>query len=238
MEDIKINEAIVKNDLGHEDAEDKPGRSRTWMLLLYPEHDETGVHKRIIEETLDELDWNYAGRVHDQDEGTRLHHHVVIYFANGRQKEDVAKDLGLDTKWLRRWHSQKRAMRYLCHRDNKDKFQYDPSGIYGTLADKAVGLCSKGDAMSEVEGVTKLVNIINEYPGYLTVTTLLPIALAEGLYSHYRRLGNSLFKLLDEHNGKWSDRDRQKAEQGLRDSAYFQGFVAGHSNKPTPLMED
>lgn len=80
-----MNEDILF-DLGHDDIdgqECKDGRSRTWMLLLY---DDDPVHKVVIDETLPELDWNYAGIVHDQDEGVKPHNHIVVLFKDGRKK--------------------------------------------------------------------------------------------------------------------------------------------------------
>jgi len=190
---------IIPGDLGHHDEDDKPGRSRVWMLLLYPDTDTSGSHKQALEK-LDELDWNYCGRVHDSDPGVKEHHHVIVCFQNGRLKADVANDLGIDTRWIRRVHSQKKAMRYLCHKDNPDKFQYSSAEIYGTLADKAISQCSKGDAISEVEGTSKVIEIINSFPSYTNVALVLPLVLAEGVYPHYRRLGNSVFYLINAHN--------------------------------------
>lgn len=190
---------VIPGDLGHHDEDDKPGRSRVWMLLLYPDTDESGSHKQALEK-LDELDWNYCGRVHDSDPGVKSHHHVIVCFQNGRLKADIANDLGIDTRWIRRVHSQKKAMRYLCHKDNSDKFQYSPAEIYGTLADKAIAQCSKGDAISEVEGTSKVIEIINSFPSYTSVSLVLPLVLAEGVYPHYRRLGNSVFRLIQDHN--------------------------------------
>lgn len=194
-----MSDEVKVIDLGHEEVEDKPGRSRTWLLLLYPDTDESGSHKAALER-LDELDWNYCGRVHDKDVGVKEHHHVVVCFKDGRQKEDVAADLGIDTRWIRRAHSQKKAMRYLCHKDNKDKYQYTPNEIYGTLADKAIAQCSKGDAVSEVEGTSKVIEIIDTFPGVITYSVLLSMILAENCYPHYRRLGHTVFKLVDQHN--------------------------------------
>ena len=227
MEEVKA----VSKDLGHEALEDKPGRSRTWMILLYPETEETGAHKRVLEETLDELDWNYCGRVHDKDDGVKEHHHVVVYFQNGRLKEDVARDLGIETRWLRRAHSQKRAMRYLCHKDNPEKYQYTPGEIYGTMADKAIAQCSKGDSKTEEDGVSKILELIDSWVGYIPYRVFLQVVLAEGVYSHYRRLGNSIFKLIEEHNADYTRRGKEKSVGAYAeavDKARFEGFVDGY----------
>lgn len=190
-------EEIKKLDLGHDEVEEKAGRSRNWFLLLYPDNEDM---KQVLDTRLDELDWDYCGRVHDKDEGVKEHHHVLVCFPNGRLKADVANDLGIDPRWLRRVHSQKKAMRYLCHKDNPEKHQYSVDGIYGTLADKAITQCQKGDKVSEVDGTMKVLSIIENYPGIVSVNKILPIVCAEGVYPHYRRLGNSIFKMIDEHN--------------------------------------
>lgn len=208
MEDNKLV------DLGHGDSEDVGGRSRNWFLLLYPDNEDMN---KILESRLDDLDWNYCGRVHDKDEGVKEHHHVLVCFVNGRLKADVASDLGIDERWLRRVHSQKKAMRYLCHRDNPEKYQYSPDGIYGTLADKAIAQCQKGDKVSEVDGTMKVAEIINGWPGIVSVTKVLPVICAEGVYSHYRRLGNSIFKMIEEHNKPFYD-FAEKQRQANRDS--------------------
>lgn len=199
-----MSDEVKVSDFGEEEVEDKPGRSRTWLLLLYPDTDVSGTHKAALEK-LDELDWNYCGRVHDQDEGVKAHHHVVVCFKDGRQKADVAADLGIDTRWIRRAHSQKKAMRYLCHKDNKDKFQYTAAEIYGTLADKAIAQCSKGDSVSEAEGTARVIELIDTFPGMISYSALLNMVLAENCYPHYRRLGNTVFKLVDQHNAYYAD---------------------------------
>lgn len=218
MEDIKS-----PVDLGHGDVdgqECKDGRSRTWMILLYPDNPE---HKKVLEDTLPELDWNYAGRVHDKDPDTKEHHHVVVIFKDGRRNTDVAKDLGIDKRWLRAWDRQKKAFRYLCHKDNPEKFQYSPDGIYGTMAEKAVGACSKGNELSEVQSVHEIVKMLRGIDGFISYDRFLPLISDAGLYPVFRRMGNLGTRLVDEHN--------KAAEAALRrDMAQEVGFVAKRSD--------
>ena len=218
MEDIKN-----PVDLGHDDVdgqECKDGRSRTWMLLLYPDNPE---HKKVLEETLPELDWNYAGRVHDKDPNTKEHHHVVVIFKDGRRNTDVAKDLGIDKRWLRAWDRQKKAFRYLCHKDNPEKFQYSPDGIYGTMAEKAVGACSKGNELSEGQSVQEIIKTLDGIDGYVSYRLFLNLMVESGLYAVFRRMGNHGLKLVDEHN--------KAAEAALRrELAEEVGFVADRAS--------
>lgn len=188
-------------DLGHDDVdgqECKDGRSRTWMLLLYPDNPE---HNAVLEGKLAELDWNYAGRAHDQE--GKLHHHVVVLFKDGRKNADVASDLGIDKRWLRAWDRKKKALRYLCHRDNPEKYQYTTDGIYGTIAEHAVSACSKSDAMSEGLAFAEISKALDECEGYISYKQFYLLMAERGLFSVFRRLGVMGIKLIDEHNQEY-----------------------------------
>ena len=215
MEDIKN-----PPDLGHDDVdgqECKDGRSRTWMVLLY---EDDPVHKAVLDGKFAELDWNYAGRIHDHDDGVKPHHHVVCVFKDGRKAADVAADLGLDKRWLRAWDRQKKAFRYLCHRDNPDKFQYHPDGIYGTMAEKAVGCCSKGDVLSESQSMQEVFKTLDEIEGYVSYKFFLSLMVEKGCFAVFRRLGVLGVRLIDEHNHEYY----QKCQKDMFPD------MAGHSD--------
>lgn len=207
-------EDVVKPlDLGHDDVdgqECKDGRSRTWMILLYPDDPE---HKAVLDGKLAELDWNYAGRVHDKDDGVKEHHHVVVLFKDGRKNTDIAKDLGIDKRWLRAWDRQKKAFRYLCHKDNPEKYQYSTDGIYGTMAEKAVGACSKGNELSETQSVHDLVDLLDSIEGFVSYKFFLKLVSEKGLYPVFRRMGNLAVKLIEEHNAMPRKQLQEEMEQ-------------------------
>ncbi len=197
MEDIQ-----KRIDLGHDDVEGqecKDGRSRTWMLLLYPDNEE---HSAVLDGKLAELDWNYAGRIHDME--GKPHHHVVVLFKDGRKKADVAADLGIDKRWLRAWDRKKKAFRYLCHRDNPEKYQYAPDGIYGTIAEQAVSACSKSDAMSEGQAFGEISKALDEFEGHISYKQFYLVMADRGLFPVFRRLGVMGIKLIDEHNDEYA----------------------------------
>lgn len=207
-------------DLGHDDVdgqECKDGRSRTWMLLLY-EDDPT--HKAVLDGKLADLDWNYAGRLHDKDDGVKVHHHVVVLFKDGRKNADIADDLGIDKRWLRAWDRKKKALRYLCHRDNPEKFQYSTDGIYGTIAEQAVSACSKGNELSEAQAITELTKLIDEIDGFVSYSFFLRYVADRGLYPVFRRLGIIATRLVDEHNNVC----RAKLDRELRNDDQREKF--------------
>lgn len=193
-----MEDNITPVDLGHDDVEGqecKDGRSRTWMILLY---EDNADHKAVLDGKLAELDWNYAGRAHDME--GKLHHHVVVLFKDGRKNADIADDLGIDKRWLRAWDRQKKALRYLCHRDNPEKYQYSTDGIYGTIAEKAVAACSKGDALSESQAITEIVDILNGLEDIVSYSYFIKLMAEKGYFAVFRRLGIIGVRLLDEHN--------------------------------------
>ena len=106
------------DEFDHEDLDSQTsndGRSRTWMVLTYDDNDQfKNIHTK-----LKELDWDFAGRIHDQEK--KPHYHIVILFKNGRKLADVASDLDIDPRWLCAWDKKKKALRYLCHKDDQEK---------------------------------------------------------------------------------------------------------------------
>ena len=229
MDDIKF-----PVDLGHDDVEGqecKDGRSRTWMILLYPDNAE---HKAVLDDKLADLDWNYAGRVHDKDPDTKEHHHVVVCFKDGRKNADIAKDLGIDKRWLRAWDRQKKAFRYLCHKDNPEKYQYSTDGIYGTIAEKAVGACSKGNELSEKESVLEIVQLLDSIDGYISDRFFISLVAERGLWSVYRRMGNSAHRLIDQHNAEYRkklEKDFAQEVAFTADRASFESFIRWQSSQ-------
>lgn len=208
-------------DLGHDDVdgqECKDGRSRTWMLLLY-EDDPT--HKAVLDGKLSELDWNFAGRIHDKDDGVKVHHHVVVLFKDGRKNTDIANDLCIDKRWLRAWDRKKKALRYLCHRDNPEKYQYSPDGIYGTIAEQAVSACSKGNELSEAQAIKEIADLLDSIDGFVTYSFFLRYVADKGLYPVFRRLGIIATRLLDEHNAI----ERRKLDREMSSDTQRENFI-------------
>lgn len=226
MEDI-----LKPVDFGHDDVdgqECKDGRSRTWMLLLY-EDDPT--HKAVLDGKLAELDWNFAGRIHDQDDGVKVHHHVVVLFKDGRKNTDIANDLGIDKRWLRAWDRKKKALRYLCHRDNPEKYQYSPDGIYGTIAEQAVSACSKGNELSEAQAIKEIADLLDSIDGFVTYSFFLRYVADKGLYPVFRRLGIIATRLLDEHNAIVRRKlDREMSADSQREN--FKNFMKSIEDLP------
>lgn len=63
----------------------------------------------------------------------KAHIHVVILFQNGRTNTGVAKTLKIPSRLVRIVNGLNVRLAYLVHRDNLDKYQYNPDRIAGTM---------------------------------------------------------------------------------------------------------
>lgn len=212
------------DDFGTETSKD--GRMRTWMVLLYDDCEE---HKPV-KARLSELDWDFAGRYHDSDPGVKPHCHIVILFKDGRKLADVACDLNLDSRWLRAWDSKKRALRYLCHRDHPDKFQYPTDGIFGTVADKAIAQCSKSNEMSETQSVLEVLALLDSFDDIVQYNDFFKLVCERGCFSAFRRMGSLGIRLIEEHNA-----NVYRRKQVVRNREYYDDLV--HRFDELPFSE-
>lgn len=167
------------------------------MILTYDDNNQCDH----VVSALNDLDWNYAGRVHDME--GKPHYHIVVLFKNGRKCADVAKDIGIDARWLRAWDSKKKALRYLCHRDDSDKYQYTTDTIFGNLADDAIKACNVGQEQIESNVVCEIVALLDSYQERVTYSFFIAKCAELGYWSVLRRMGNLACKLVDEHNQLW-----------------------------------
>lgn len=208
----------VSVDPGHDDLGDetsKDGRSRTWMILVYEDSTDVPAFRK----KLSDLDWDYAGRVHDQE--AKLHHHIVVLFKNGRKNVDIANDLGIDVRWLRAWDRKNKAIRYLCHRGWPHKYQYSTDGLYGSLAEMAAKLCDKDDSKSEETAIDEIIKLLDESQTYLTYSCFIAVLNSRKLYPSFRRMGIIGTRLLDEHNTRYADDTYQKEKRQKEFEVYM-----------------
>lgn len=221
MENSDFNLFTDDHDTGHTlpDTPDKK-RSRTWMLLLYPDYE---LHKPFFDFRLDELGIDYAGRAHDAEPSAKLHHHVVLCFQDQQTVSPLSQKLGIEKRWLRPWDSKKKAFRYLCHKDHPQKVQYDPSGIYGPLTDKAIAECNRGSKESEEEQLQKILECLSAKEDFVSYSSFFSEMLSIKCFSAFRRLGSLGIRLIDEHNGAFQKQfentvSRETALIGLKQS--------------------
>lgn len=106
-------------------------RSRNWTFLVYPE---SAVEN--WREVIDDLHVEWAeSPLHDQDrneDGTmkKPHWHVCLMF-EGKKSYEQIKEIteSVNGTIPQRVHSLRGMIRYFCHMDNPEKFQYEREGV-------------------------------------------------------------------------------------------------------------
>ena len=106
-------------------------RSSNWNFILYPESAPTdwreiidGTHIEWVESPLHDKDINPDGT------GKKEHYHITLLFPSLKsfeQVEDITKSVNAPIPI--KCQSVKGSIRYMIHKDNPEKFQYDWNNI-------------------------------------------------------------------------------------------------------------
>lgn len=186
-------------------AKDKTIMSEKYMINLYPDNQK---HMQALEYI--KLNMQYAYILHDKDinedgEIKKEHIHVVIKFDNARDLKSVAKELNIEENLISFMNSFKYAVRYLIHKDQQDKAQYNYEQITTNIIDLKKNF---KDESYEIEDMKKILGFIFSIDRYLYTYEVLEYCLSNNCYSTYRRAGNQVIKIIEEHNKLFLERRR------------------------------
>ena len=102
-------------------------RTRNWNIIVYPES-APEKWRELIDET--HIEW-VESPLHDKDvnadgELKKAHYHVLLLFDGPKSYEQVKKITdSINAPIPQRCHSVKGSIRYMVHKDNPEKAQYD-----------------------------------------------------------------------------------------------------------------
>lgn len=172
--------------------------SKTFMVLLYPE-DESQAY--AIEQ-LKKNAYDSAGILHEKcvcEDGTtkKPHYHFVLRFPNQKARSTIAKELQIQPNYLEPSSSMKQALLYLIHRGWPEKYQYDVNDVFGTLKKQLLVYL---DDSTENERVLRIIELLEQQEGIVTMKDFISLCAKEDLYTDLRRGGYLLASMLKEHN--------------------------------------
>lgn len=183
-------------------------KDRKFVAVLYPEDPS---HAAAIQK-LSSGGYDYAAILHDSDvyesdgedhkkgDLKKPHWHIVIRFSpNALWNTAVAKDLGIEPNYLEKCRNLNKALLYLVHRDHLDKYQYDLDKVFGSQS--LISILSKL-LTEEDEGlrVLSIIKMIDDDPGHVSITELTKRACKDGYYGEFRRMGQLVPMIVNEHN--------------------------------------
>lgn len=230
---------IIPVDCQTEAQEKQKFRSKTLMLMLYPDNPE---HVRAVAEVR-ESDIAYAIVLHDRDtwsaddeiedpdhvagELKKAHWHIVLRFSNQCWNTAVCSRFGIEERFCKKADSCDEALEYLIHKNHPDKFQYHVDDVSGDLSSRLAMLIGK-DGKTEDEQVLEILDYLDSFECAVSVTDLVRWACQSGHYGYLRQGGLLLMRVLDEHNKRCSysrtDYQVEVAQAGFR--AFVDGYEA------------
>lgn len=178
-------------------------RSRNFRLILYPEDP---THVEALETIKKEYEHAYIlhnqDLDNDDDDCKKEHWHVVIRFANAKWNTALADDLGIKFNYIRDCKDLKKALAYLIHFFNPEKYQYDFEQVQGSkpLLDILWAVILKADKTQE-ELSNQILDFI-ENAGTISVIDFMRWINANGLFSNLKSGSGWYREALKEHNEK------------------------------------
>lgn len=182
-------------------------KSEKYMINLYLDNERHKLALDYIEKNL-----KYAHILHDKDisietgEILKPHIHVVLIFENARTVKSIAKELNIEENLIRYMDTVKFAIRYLIHKDQKEKYQYKKEDIRTNID---IDSYFK-EKRNETEDIKKIVEFIYSEDKYIYFTEIMDFVLSEDLYASYRRGGNLISRIIEEHNKLFLEKREMK----------------------------
>lgn len=111
-----------------EELEEKQSKKyRHFLILLY--EDSTSYNfKEVLRIIKAQKKWAYIKHIPESNE-KKEHFHVIISFDNAKKKSTLSKQLGIQENYIDEIKNFRSICRYLIHKDDDDKFQYDLSQV-------------------------------------------------------------------------------------------------------------
>lgn len=183
-------------------------KDRKFRLLLYPVMGDTTAEKVLS--LLSASGYEYCFIIHDCDikENTidtlkDLHYHVVISFTGSAiWSTSLAKQLGIETRFIAPCKSIEKSLQYLTHYNAPQKYRYNDQLLIGTSKLLKLYESSINDDGKERMDYTKdILDFIDSIDGFISPSELMRFcAETKARYSTYLSAQYSFARALDYHN--------------------------------------
>lgn len=187
-------------------------RNRQYCAVLY-EEDKTHIQAidfilknyecGVIRHDMDvyeETTYNEDGSVKNiEGDLKKPHYHLVWKFPNARSSSSVAKELGITENYLEPCEKYQKAVEYLIHLNNPEKYLYKVEDVLGPIKKDLITFVNKREK-DENKKISLIYDWINEQPKPISVSKLSEFCFKNGLWDVFRRSSSIFFRILDEYN--------------------------------------
>lgn len=149
----------MKNDVtSSEEVINK--RYRHFMFLLYPDDDN---YEEILKDIKGSFkNWAYITHQPESEE-KKLHTHLILSLDNTRTIESICKRLEIPTRLCQRIRGLRGACRYLVHKDDEDKIQYELKDVTVSKSFTQTFFSSFDDLESESDMLANIYTFIDDH---------------------------------------------------------------------------
>lgn len=135
-------------------------RYRHFMFLLYPDDDD---YNDILQDIKGSFkNWAYITHKPESEE-KKEHTHLILSLDNTRTIDSICKRLCIPTRLCQRVRGLRGACRYLIHKDNDDKIQYDLTDVKVSNSFKSTFFGSFDDLESESDMLLNIYQFIDDH---------------------------------------------------------------------------
>lgn len=189
---------LTEDDVATGNVTEYKGKSRVWLMLLYPDCEE---HKKIIEQ-IPTLFPSAVWINHDSDltpdgKKKKEHIHYVIYMPNEVYKSNITKHFlwyaDID-RFVIGAKDIKKRIRYLLHIDHPDKYQYPIAYLEGNVQPYLKYIDKE---KIETEQAMSIILYLKHHTPW-TRAEMIKDIIEMGCYSTFRRNAYMFTQVLDE----------------------------------------
>lgn len=152
-----MNKPNFNNTLSEEIIEP---RYRHFMFLLYPE--DSNYNEVLQDIKTNFKNWAYITHKPEEEE-KKEHTHVILSLDNTRTIESICKRLEVPTRLCQRVRGLRGACRYLVHKDNEEKLQYDLTDVVVSKSFSSKFYGAFDDLLSDNEMLSNIYDFIDEH---------------------------------------------------------------------------
>lgn len=133
---------------------------RHFIFILYPEW---GNYDEILQDIKGNFK-NWAYIIHQPEEEEKKEHtHLILSLDNARTIESICNRLEIPTRFCQRVRGLRGACRYLVHKDNEEKIQYDLNDVVVSNSFRSTYYGAFDDLMSDSDMLENIYVFIRDH---------------------------------------------------------------------------
>lgn len=187
--------SFSKNNTASEEVIDK--KYRHFMFILYPEW---GNYEKILQDIKGNFkNWAYITHQPEEEE-KKEHTHLILSLDNARTIESICNRLDIPTRLCERVRGLRGACRYLIHKDNEEKIQYDLKDVVVSKSFSSTYYASFDDLMTDTDMLENIYQFVRDHKNCpaIDVEVMLSQFVCSANYDRvFKRYYNTIVKYIN-----------------------------------------